>query len=208
VSSSLTRSPRPAGGRCAGRIARALLLTLAAIALMISAAWLKWRPAVVGVESHELASITAGRAVSIDDGDSFVLQRTDGVRVRVRLHAIDAPELAQPYGPAARDALSRQLDGALLALDCYKRDARRRAVCRVGRLIGDGRSQDVELAMLAGGHAWHYAAFSSEQRAAERDAYAAAQARARADGAGLWQRSDPMPPWACRERLREARSCS
>jgi len=43
----------------------------------------------------------AARVVSITDGDTLAVLR-DKQRVRVRLHGIDSPERAQPYGTRAR----------------------------------------------------------------------------------------------------------
>lgn len=150
--------------------------------------------------------------MAVEDGDTFVFEAADPVpgappRVRVRLHAIDAPELLQAGGPAARTALVELTRGVSVRVDCYKRDAHGRAICRAWVAAPNGRDLDIQLSLLREGRAWHYRAYASEQTADERRSYQAAEGDARAAGLGLWQRPEPMPPWSCRERLRAAQAC-
>ena len=46
------------------------------------------------------------RVVKVHDGDTVHCLRGDTVTVNVRLQAIDAPELGQPFGTVARDRLA------------------------------------------------------------------------------------------------------
>jgi endonuclease YncB( thermonuclease family) len=194
-----------------GRV-RPVLLMAVASALAIGVGWLRWTPPIDALPASAFPFTAEGRVVSVDDGDSFVFERAtapagESRRIRVRLHAVDTPELVQPHGLAARDALARLTRQRPLALDCYKRDPRGRAVCRATDLGRTDAARDIELALLQQGFAWHYRAFGSEQTAAERTDYAAAEADARALRRGLWQQDVPMPPWDCRERLRAAAAC-
>jgi endonuclease YncB( thermonuclease family) len=197
--------------RPGGRVRPVLLMAVAA-ALAIGIGWLRWTPPIDALPAAAFPFEAEGRVVSVDDGDSFVFERRaapagEPRRIRVRLHAIDTPELVQPHGLAARDALARLTRQRLLALDCYKRDPRGRAVCRVTDVGRSDAARDIELALLQQGFAWYYRAFSSEQTAAERAEYATAEADARALRRGLWQQDAPMPPWTCRDRLRSAATC-
>ncbi|MDZ7651085.1 MAG: thermonuclease family protein [Burkholderiaceae bacterium] len=197
--------------RPGGRVRPVLLMAVAA-ALAIGAGWLRWTPPIEALPAAAFPFTAEGRVVSVDDGDSFVFERRttpagEPRRIRVRLHAVDTPELVQSHGLAARDALAHLTRQRPLALDCYKRDPRGRAVCRVTDTGRSDAARDIEIALLQQGFAWHYRAFSSEQTAAERTEYAAAEADARALRRGLWQQDAPMPPWACRERLRSAATC-
>jgi endonuclease YncB( thermonuclease family) len=141
-------------------------------------------------------------AVAFDDGDSFDVRIAGRGRLTVRLHAVDAPEREQPHGEAARRGLIAAIGGRPLRLDCYKRDARGRYVCRVW--VG---GEDLQHRLLLQGHAWHYTMYLGEQTAAERSQYAQAQRQARAGRRGLWKQQDPMPPWTCRIALRRLRPC-
>jgi endonuclease YncB( thermonuclease family) len=143
-----------------------------------------------------------GQAVAFDDGDSFDLRLSARRTVTIRLHAIDAPERVQAHGEAARRALDQAISGRPVRVDCYKRDARGRYVCRAW-----AGSDDLQLQMLRHGHAWHLMMYLDEQSSAERGQYARAQAQARAARHGLWAQPQPMPPWVCRTQLRRLRPC-
>jgi len=84
-----------------------------------------------------------GSVTALDDGDSFELRLPSGATIAIRLHAIDAPELVQRHGEIARRALNDAIAGRPVRVDCYKRDARGRYVCRA-RAGGD----DLQLRML------------------------------------------------------------
>lgn len=196
----------------AGRVRPVLLLAVTA-ALAFVAGWWTWHPPVAPLPPAVTPFVAGGRVVSIDDGDSFVFtpDRKSAQlpsRFRVRLHAVDTPELVQRSGYAARQALSRLIAQGPVRVDCYKRDPSGRAVCRVRvRDSAGGAESDIELELLRQGAAWHYRAFESEQTAAERVLYAAAESEARAARRGLWRDESPLPPWTCRERLRAGASC-
>ncbi len=190
-----------------GRVGRGLLALLLALVLGALAAWLSYEPPVPPIAASALPLSIEAEVDSIDDGDSFVARAPGHGRLRVRLHAVDTPERVQAYGAEARDALRGLIEGRRVALDCYKRDPRGRAVCRVA-LERNGARIDVGLLMVERGLAWHYRAFIDEQSADERRALQAAEAQARSARRGLWQQAAPMPPWTCRERLRSAQSCA
>lgn len=196
-------------------LVRPVLLVALAAGLMVVAGWLKWREVTAPLPNDIVPFVAHGRAVATEDGDTLDVEPTGDVapgsprRFKVRLHAVDAPELLQADGTAARAALARLIHKQELQLDCYKRDARGRAVCRVAlpATAAGGTATDVELELLRQGWAWHYRAFAGEQTADERARYAAAEAEAQSARRGLWRAEAPMPPWECRERLRAARAC-
>jgi endonuclease YncB( thermonuclease family) len=188
-----------------------VLIVATAAVLLAAAGWLKWWSPLAELPAAAFPFVAVGTAEAVDDGDTFVFAADElpadvPGRFKVRLHGVDAPELAQFHGWAARSALKRLTGGESLRLDCYKRDAGGRAVCRV-RALGATGDTDVELALLTEGHAWHFRGFAGEQTPAERSNYAAAEARARAAQRGLWKQGTPMPPWICREQLRAASNC-
>lgn len=138
----------------------------------------------------------SGRVAAVADGDTLTL-RSGGRSVRVRLAQIDAPEMDQPYGPAARRALSR------LALD-----RRARVVVvdtdRYGRTVGevfiDG--QHLNERLVRDGHAWAYTRYSPST------AIVALEDAARAAQRGLWAlpASERDPPWAWRHAASDRRA--
>ncbi len=125
------------------------------------------------------------------DGDTI---EVSGVG-RVRLHGIDAPELAQPYGPEASEYLRQRLEGRRVELVPTERDRYGRIVAWVS--VPEGGSAQEEL--LAAGLAWWY-----EEYAPEAARLAEAEGSARDAGRGLWAQQDPTPPWEWRHRRRSS----
>jgi len=139
--------------------------------------------------------------VSVHDGDTVRVREAGGRERTVRLATIDAPELAQPFGPLARDAVRERVQGREVTLESRGRD-------RYGRVLavlwipGEMQAQDLALWAVRQGLAWHYTAYAHEQPLNERWRYALAEAQARFHGVGLWAQSDPQPPWAWRRERR------
>lgn len=133
--------------------------------------------------------VLVGRVVRVHDGDSVTLQQGDR-RVALRLAAVDAPELGQPHGPEAREALQACAFGRQVVVQVHGPD-------RHGRLVGqlDSGGRDCALVLIEAGLAWHYKAYEREQPIAERAAYAAAERNARRRRLGLWSAASPQPPW-------------
>jgi endonuclease YncB( thermonuclease family) len=151
-----------------------------------------------------------GTVVRIHDGDSFLARLDDGSQRVIRMSGIDAPERDQPGGDAARHRLAALLADLPLRIEPVKLDRFGRTVARVvietghfppSAIEADGAT-DVGLLLLAEGHAWHFSRYASEQPASEREAYARAQATARAQRLGLWADDGPIPPWEHRVRRR------
>ena len=145
--------------------------------------------------------------VAISDGDTLKLRCGKPGAWRqhtVRLHAIDAPELDQPYGRRAKRALSDIAYRKNARLDCGKTDRYDRRVCEVWVAPASctearcPETLDVGLAMLTVGMAWWSRAHAAEQSPAARGQYGFAEREARARRAGLWAEREPVPPWKWR----------
>jgi endonuclease YncB( thermonuclease family) len=65
---------------------------------------------VLAVVEHEDAPDCPARVTRIIDADTIEVRLATG-SMRVRLYAIDAPELDQPWGPEATQALSKMILG-------------------------------------------------------------------------------------------------
>ena len=56
------------------------------------------------------------------DGDTIEVEDDSGIRTRIRLRNVNAPELGQPGGQEAKDALTAKLLGQRVSLKVYARD--------------------------------------------------------------------------------------
>ena len=149
-------------------------------------------PLVLLVSLFACASATArvlhGVVSHVTDGDTLWVRPADGRPVQVRLQGLDAPEICQPFGPQARDALAarvlhRPVRVATRARDTYQRT--------IGSVSLDG--QDVGGWLVAGGFAW------SGRYRGRSGPYAQEEAQARSRRIGLWAAS-AMEPRIFRKR--------
>jgi len=131
-----------------------------------------------------------GVVVGIVDGDTADVRLASGM-VRVRLHAVDAPERDQPYGAASRQALSKLVYGKPVELEPIEQDRYDRLVARLW--LGE---LDVNAEMIRQGAAWVY------RRYADDPAYCAYEQAARHTKRGLWAlpRDQRAAPWEWRRR--------
>jgi endonuclease YncB( thermonuclease family) len=90
-----------------------------------------------------------GKVVQVIDGQTVVLQAAGGKPVQVRLAGIVAPEICQPWGPEARDALK----DFVFELQVRVADA---STDRGGRVTGALLLDKVDIGsrMVEEGHAW------------------------------------------------------
>ena len=130
--------------------------------------------------------------VVVLDGDTFDATTTTGVRVRVRLLGVDAPELAhagrtaQCGAEAARRQLRRLVQGSTVELvDDPGSDRVDRYDRRLG-YVADGYGADVGLAVIKAGvaEAWAPASAAVPSRMS---VYLEAQQAAQRAGVGSWQ---------------------
>lgn len=117
----------------------------------------------------------AARVVRVFDGDTVWVQPDSGGRWRkLRLDAVDAPEICQAGGLAARDALSTQLLDRAVTVRQRAVDSYGRGIARIDR--GDS---DMNAWLVRSGWAW-----ASRWRG--RGAYVAQEQQARAAARGVW----------------------
>jgi endonuclease YncB( thermonuclease family) len=149
-----------------------------------------------GYSSIQEEASTGAIAVTlskVSDGDSFVAW-LDGYddEQRVRLYGVDAPELNQPYGRNAKEALEDLLRGREISLQIYDIDQYDR---KVVVLMAD--DVNVNLALLESGNTWYYGYHCKEDFC--RDWEKAAQ-KAKSEHKGLWNTPKPVAPWEFRAR--------
>jgi endonuclease YncB( thermonuclease family) len=148
---------------------------LLALALLVPL--LAWAGQFEGVVTH------------VTDGDTLWV-RPDGREdaVKVRIDGIDAPEICQPFGREAREALAMLLLAHRVRVTTRARDVYHRIIGRV-----TGAQGDAGAFMVAQGMAW------STGFRGRRGRYAPQEAQARASRTGLW-RGAPEEPRSFRER--------
>ena len=96
-----------------------------------------------------------GTCVRVIDGDTVDIADENQNLHRIRIVGMDAPELAQPYGHAAKEALAKlllQKEIHVLPAGCDKYN-RELAVLRYDSVVGQ---IDVAEAMSSFGHAFSY----------------------------------------------------
>ncbi len=132
-----------------------------------------------------------GKVVGVHDGDTLTL-RTEDETLKVRLSGIDTPELGQPFGNNAKQALSGMAFGKSVTISSTGKD-------RYGRTLGTVFSQDkgnVNAELIRMGMAWHYRRYSNSTAMQGFEDYA------RANKIGLWADSNPIAPWDWRKGKR------
>jgi endonuclease YncB( thermonuclease family) len=129
---------------------------------------------------------TACTASSVYDGDT-IRAKCSGEATKLRLHCIDAPEIAQrPWGTESCDALRAMLPAAF-TMHAVDRDRYGRTVAVV---IDPTDGSEINLALAALGMAAVYPKYCKDGR------YYAAQDQARDAGLGIWSRpGDHQRPW-------------
>lgn len=126
--------------------------------------------------------LTASETVvvtSVHDGDSFRAGEQ-----AFRLWGIDAPELDQRWGTAAREALRELLTGADAVMIERHGTSWKRIVVRA-----ESGGKDVSLELLKMGLAWYCHGF-----APRRNDYREAEQEARKARRGLWSDENPVSP--------------
>jgi micrococcal nuclease len=128
------------------------------------------------------------KVVGVHDRDTLTGIKASNEQIKVRLDAIDTPETMQPYGQAAKKALSDMVFGEEVVIYPKTKDKYGRTVGHV--VVG---KKAVNLAMLAQGMTWHYVKYEKAKHLGQ------AEAEAKAVRRGLWQNKQLMPPWDWRK---------
>lgn len=159
----------------------AWIAVIAALAALLS---------VIAVVDHEESPRFPGRVTRIFDADTIEVRLETGA-IRVRLHAIDAPELDQPWGPEATQALSKMILRKDVALEPLAQDQGDRIVATV--FLG---KVDVNADLVRLGHAW---AFRPQMTKAD-EQLCDLEGQARAARRGLWSLplDQTQAPWEWR----------
>lgn len=123
------------------------------------------------------------KVVGISDGDTLSCLTNDKSQFKVRLNQIDAPEKAQAFGSAAKQALSGYVFGKTVGLKTNGTDKYGRTIAEV--FVGD---KNINKAMVADGYAWAYREYMTDND------YGDLETSARSDTKGLWSEPNPIYP--------------
>ena len=136
------------------------------------------------------------KVIGIVDGDTIDCL-INSKTIRVRLHAIDAPEKKQDYYARSKQSLSELCFGKYARLIEHGHD-------RYRRLIADVYVDNelVNYKMVELGMAWHFTKYSSDSN------LAALQQAARIKKKGLWSVPAPIAPWEYRALKKTGRARS
>ncbi len=147
----------------------------------------------MGITQPLLAEVLEGKVVRVADGDTCTVQPNQGKAERVRFLAIDAPESKQAFGAQSKKNLEQLILNKTVKVEFNRRD-------QYGRITGKIllENEDINLAQVKAGFAWHYKTFARQQTPEDAKAYAAAEETARQKKWGLWAGARPQAPWAFR----------
>lgn len=143
----------------------------------------------IGINLHTHAEVLVGKVIGVSDGDTITVLDKDKAEHKVRLMGIDAPEKSQDFGAASKQALSNYIYQKEVTVDYKKLDKYKRIV---GKVILD--KQDICLAMISDGMAWHYKEYEKEQSKKDRDLYREAETSAKEMKKGLWLQAEVLKP--------------
>lgn len=136
------------------------------------------------------AEVYTARVTYVTDGDTLWVQPDDGSATRkLRLQGIDAPEICQAGGDAARAALTALVLAQRVQVRVRARDDYGRGLARIQ--LG---SNDVAATLVRAGHAWSY------RWRGKPGPYAAEEALARQARLGLFATGQPELPGNFRKR--------
>lgn len=131
----------------------------------------------------------SGQVTHVTDGDTLWVQPRNGGAVRkIRVDGIDAPEICQVHGEAARVALIKRVRGQPVQVTGRRQDDYGRLLARI-----HVQGEDVGGWMVLAGHAWSYRSLRNG------GPYVAQEMLAREQGRGLWQ-GRAMSPKTFRRR--------
>lgn len=129
----------------------------------------------------------SAKVIAVMDGDTVMVLRPSGQKIKIRLANIDAPEKDQAFGQQSRQSLLEMVNRKEIRIDSQ-------AVDQYGRVVGlisvDGYSVNQE--QVRRGMAWEYSHYHSDRT------YLRLQNEARQARLGLWAQASPQPPWQWR----------
>ncbi len=134
----------------------------------------------------------------IIDGDTVVVS-VDGRQQRLRLEAIDCPEIGQHWGDTAKYGLIKLIGGRSIRFQSQSSDPYGRTLATIF-VYDESQCEwvDVNARMVLCGHAWVSRLLCNHLPKDRQDELLRIQRWARGKKVGLWRDSNPIPPWKWR----------
>lgn len=142
-----------------------------------------------GKEAKEESIVAT--VTKVIDGDSLKAKTKEGMEYEIQVEGIDAPELKQPHGKEATEALSKMVMGKEIKVTWTKKDNFDRLLAQI-HVDKTHANQE----MLRTGHAWHFKRYNQSKELAELEEEAKKAKR------GLWATENPQAPWDFRKETR------
>ena len=142
-----------------------------------------------GKEAKEESIVAT--VTKVIDGDSLKAKTKEGKEYEIQVEGIDAPELKQPHGKEATEALSKMVMGKEIKVTWTKKDNFDRLLAQI-HVDKTHANQE----MLRTGHAWHFKRYNQSKELAELEEEAKKAKR------GLWATENPQAPWDFRKETR------
>jgi micrococcal nuclease len=136
-----------------------------------------------------------GRVTGVHDGDTISVRLDNLSELKVRLAALDAPEVKQPFWEQSKRALSEKVFDKEVKILWRERD-------RHGQIVGHVMVDDhwINHQMVQEGWAWGFNETPDDGRIGRW------QTEARTFKRGLWADSHPIPPWEFRHDTKPVQS--
>ena len=136
-----------------------------------------------------VADTVTGDVVAVTSGDTLSIRTEEGGFYKIRLMGVDAPELSQTFGKQARAFTRNLVFGKTVTVQYALVDRYKRRIGTVS--LQDGTQ--LNEALVASGHAWHYRALHPVSEVLYR-----LEKEARHYRLGLWVDDAAVPPWEFR----------
>lgn len=146
-------------------------------------------------ETHKgLSEADSAQIIKVYDGDTLTALMLDEnnktQKVKIRLAGIDAPELKQKFGEAAKAHLAFSCLNQKAKIIIHDKDRYQRSLATV--YCND---KNINKEMVAGGYAFAYVKYSKD--------YLADEALAKNDKRGIWAENNPLRPEEFRKAKKE-----
>jgi uncharacterized repeat protein (TIGR01451 family) len=134
-----------------------------------------------------------GKVIEIVDGDTIRMISLNRV-VRIKVLAIDAPEMKQFCGDVAKQHLLDLIGEKMVSVEYF-------GLSEDGSITGKVflDEMDIGAQMVRDGAAWFDKSRAGRLSATEQKLYADSEAAARNEHRGIWQVIDPTAPWDFRQ---------
>jgi endonuclease YncB( thermonuclease family) len=131
------------------------------------------------------------RVINVVDGDTFDILRGGDQEITIRLYGLDCPESSQPYGDKATQWLQDRISQETVEIKKVEEGNYGRTIAKVYH-----NDQMINELLVQNGLAWVYNRYCDQ---AICDDWQTIQQEKRQNDVGLWQQSNPEPPWEYRD---------